>query len=209
MDRRELIRTIAVLTGASVIGAEFFLSGCQNPRRGDAQLTGKDVALLDEIADTILPATASSPGAKEAGTGAFIALMIQDCLDQTDQDIVAKGLLSLQEAAQAAHGQRFEDCTPEQRHQLLLTIDQEAGEHNDKRKEEMKTLAVTNTSKLTNEKVKPTLQPHYYTFLKSYTLLGFFTSEIGQKKAMRFNPIPGRFDGNLPYKKGDKMFSGA
>jgi hypothetical protein len=41
---------------------------------------------------------------------------------------------------------------------------------------------------------------------KQLTLTGFFNSELGCTKALRFVKIPG-FDGNLPYKKGDKAFA--
>lgn len=40
--------------------------------------TLQDAAFLDEVADTILPTTARSRGAKAAGTGAFMALMVTD-----------------------------------------------------------------------------------------------------------------------------------
>ncbi len=39
--------------------------------------TAEDIAFLDEIAETILPAT-KTPGAKAAKTGAFMALMVTD-----------------------------------------------------------------------------------------------------------------------------------
>ena len=39
------------------------------------------------------------------------------------------------------------------------------------------------------------------------TLLGYFTSEIGSKQARRYVAVPGRFEGCIPYKKGDKAFA--
>ena len=208
MDRRELIRSIAILTGATMVGADFFLSGCTNPNKGNTVMGSGDVALLDEIAEAILPATPSSPGAKEAKTGEFIAMMIQDCLEKADQDIITAGLAALNETCQKAHGKSFMDCSPEQRHNILLQIDAEAAEMRGKRGEEGKKLAATNATKLEKDKVKNPVPNHYFSLIKSYTLLGFFTSEVGQKKAMRFNPIPGRYEGCIPYKKGDRQFSG-
>jgi hypothetical protein len=41
--------------------------------------------------------------------------------------------------------------------------------------------------------------------MKQLTLLGFFTSEPGATKAVRYIPVPGRYDGCVPYKKGDKL----
>jgi len=48
---------------------------------------------------------------------------------------------------------------------------------------------------------------HYYTMIKQLTLLGFFTSKQGATLAMRHVSVPGRYDGALPYKKGDKAYS--
>ena len=48
---------------------------------------------------------------------------------------------------------------------------------------------------------------HYYTMIKQLTLWGYFSSEIGSKQALRWVPIPGKYDGNLPYKKGDKAWA--
>lgn len=35
--------------------------------------------------------------------------------------------------------------------------------------------------------------------MKELTIWGYFTSEPGTTKALRYNPIPGRFDGCIPY----------
>lgn len=48
---------------------------------------------------------------------------------------------------------------------------------------------------------------HYYTMLKQLTIWGYFSSEVGSTKALRYNPIPGRFDGCIPYKNGDKAWA--
>ncbi|WP_257087654.1 gluconate 2-dehydrogenase subunit 3 family protein [Sphingobacterium sp. E70] len=37
---------------------------------------------------------------------------------------------------------------------------------------------------------------------KQLTLLGYFSSEIGHKQALRYNQAPGRYEGDVPYKKG-------
>ena len=55
---------------------------------------------------------------------------------------------------------------------------------------------------------KTTEQPsHYFRMVKELTLLGFFTSEVGSTKALRYIETPGKYDGNVPYKKGDRMWA--
>ena len=101
MDRRELLKTIAILTGTAVIGGELFLSGCKtkqpfvdtNPINTNTStglskiLTAAQVALLNEIAETIIPTTADSPGAKAAKVGEFMNVMVTDCYLPANQKI--------------------------------------------------------------------------------------------------------------------------
>jgi hypothetical protein len=62
MNRRELLKMIAVVTGTAVIGGELFLEGCTTPVSELINgFSEKDIALLDEIAETILPKT-NTPG---------------------------------------------------------------------------------------------------------------------------------------------------
>ena len=54
---------------------------------------------------------------------------------------------------------------------------------------------------------KKDVSKHYFTMMKELTLTGFFTSEVGATKALRYVAIPGRFEGCVPYKKGDKAWA--
>lgn len=48
---------------------------------------------------------------------------------------------------------------------------------------------------------------HYFRMLKELALLGYFTSEIGYTRAMRYIEAPGRFDPCAPYAPGDKSWA--
>jgi hypothetical protein len=79
------------------------------------------------------------------------------------------------------------ECTPQQRHDLLVELDKEQRDHTkDKKKEDA---------------------DHYFRMMKELTLLGYFTSEIGATKALRYIESPGRYDACIPYKKGDKAWA--
>lgn len=41
--------------------------------------------------------------------------------------------------------------------------------------------------------------PHYFKDLKNLTQWGYFSSEIGITKGLRYNPIPGYYKGCVPY----------
>ena len=78
----------------------------------------QDIALLDEIAETILPAT-KTPGAKAAKTGAFMALMVTDCYSPAEQQVFRDGMRKVDEAMKKAHGISFMAATPAQRLAVL------------------------------------------------------------------------------------------
>jgi hypothetical protein len=50
--------------------------------------------------------------------------------------------------------------------------------------------------------------PHFFTMIKQLTIWGYFSSEPGITKALRYNPIPGRYEGCVPYQDGEKAWSG-
>jgi len=43
--------------------------------------------------------------------------------------------------------------------------------------------------------------------MKELTLLGYFTSEIGSTQAMRYLEVPGSFNGDAPYVKGEPDYA--
>ena len=48
---------------------------------------------------------------------------------------------------------------------------------------------------------------HYFRMMKELALLGYFTSEIGYTRAMRYREAPGRFDPCAPHAPGDKTWA--
>src|SRR6185295_10315253 len=91
LTRREALRRVSVLLGgATLVGQSAWLAGCATDgaaRPGSSASFGpEEVALFAEIADTILPPT-STPGAKAAGVGPFIALMVTDVYSSGEQRI--------------------------------------------------------------------------------------------------------------------------
>src|SRR6266702_2226567 len=79
IDRREAIRRVtAMLGGVALTGGGTLLTAVERAHararavRQVGTFTAQDIALLDEVADTILPET-KTPGAKAAHTGAFMA----------------------------------------------------------------------------------------------------------------------------------------
>lgn len=203
MDRRELLKMIAVLTGGTVVGAEAFLSGCKNPEtKTGLAFSEDDIPYLDEIAETILPAT-STPGAKDAKVGQFMTVIVNDCYEEDDQKTFHAGMKQLNDDFNKKYGTTFMKATSQQRHDFLVDLDKEAKEYQKKRAES------TSQQKNNDKDAKKSATPnHYFSLMKQLTLWGYFTSKEGMTKALRYNPVPGRYEGCIDYKKGDKSFAG-
>ena len=149
INRREAIqRVTAMLGGLTLIGGSSLITACEKaqeraadtakaaagPQQPIGEFSVQDIAYLDEIADTILPTTQASPGAKAAKTGAFMALMVTDTYDPNDQKTFRAGMQTLDEASKKANGGAgFMAATPEQRLTLLTEIDKQAKAHMDAR----------------------------------------------------------------------------
>jgi len=207
MERREAVKYISILLGGAVVGADAFLTGCKPQKKVRTDFTEEDVAYLNEIGETILPQTAT-PGAKAANVGAFMTVMVNDCYEEGDQRAFKDGMDKLNDVSNNKFKGDFMKITPEQRHELLVELDKEAKEY----QKEVNKFNSDESQKEREETRKGNLKykkqyksSHYFTMMKQLTLLGFFTSEVGMTKALNYKPVPGRFDGCIPYKKGDKM----
>jgi len=205
MNRRDAIGRVALIMGGAVIGAEFFISGCKSSSNQVADLFDADhVAFLNEVADTILPDT-SSPGAKAANVGAFMGVMVRDCYTPADQKTFVEGIKKLDEASRKKFSNKFMDLTAQQRTDLLVDLDKEQKEFTTKRNKDLEADAAKHKGDLLYK--APELPNHYFRQMKQLTLLGYFTSEIGATKALRYIAVPGHYDGCVPYKKGDKAWA--
>ncbi|MFT3682583.1 MAG: gluconate 2-dehydrogenase subunit 3 family protein [Ferruginibacter sp.] len=208
MERRDLLRMIALATGGVVIGGELFLTGCKSGTSTPADFSPANIALLDEVGETILPAT-STPGAKAAKVGEFMKIMVTDCYTPEEQKVFLEGIGKLNDACDKMHGHDFIKATPEQRKELLLSLEKEAKEvqaQRNKADSDYKKAERDKGNTLPLDFQNP-VAPHYYTLMKQLTMLGFFTSEVGATKALRHIPVPGKYDGSYPYKKGDRAWA--
>jgi hypothetical protein len=184
MQRRELLKLIAAATGCALVGAQGALAATSAPV-ARASFSKRDLAMLDEIAETILPRT-DTPGARDAAVGAFIARYAQACYDPAQLRILQHGIITLDVLMRAKTGAGFLQASAAQRQALLTDIDLQARQH---------------------AKAADGAPPHYFTLMKQLTLLGFFTSEPGSTRVLRYRPVPGAYKGCVPYRKGDSSWA--
>ena len=227
INRREAIRRVsALLGGVAFVGGNDLLAAVEKTASATEGTTGKfsaqDIAYLDEIAETILPAT-KTPGAKAAKTGAFMALMVTDCYSPAEQKVFFDGMRKVDEAMRKANNVSFMAATSAQRLAVLTPLDREqkrvmdAREAADRKKKGLSPVVKGDETEAKAENVPgtligaaeaPGLEPaHYFRMMKELALLGFFTSKTGCTEALRYVEAPGRFDPCLPYSPGEAAWA--
>ncbi|MDB5936825.1 MAG: to lactose dehydrogenase small subunit [Massilia sp.] len=181
MNRRDLLKCIAAATGCALVGME----GALAAPSARSPFSARDLVMFDEISETIMPRT-DTPGAKDAAVGAFIARYSAACYEPAQLRILKQGIGTLDALMRTRAGVDFLHASPAVRQSLLTDIDLQARKH-------------------AKEPNQPA--PHYFTLMKQLTLLGFFTSEPGSTRVLRYRPVPGRYKGIVPYKKGEASWA--
>jgi len=177
MNRREAVRTTAVFVGGLLLTSNGLVLACAREpeqRLAGRVLTADDQALMEAIADTLLPTTAASPGARVAAAGAEINLLLTDCCEPDAQVRVVNGLKEFRETCHANYDREFTALTPAQREQLLRAIDATAVR----------------------------AKGHYFELVRELAERTYFSSEIGMTRARRWTLEPGRWVGCVPLKPG-------
>lgn len=206
ITRREAMRRVTVaLGGAALVGGDALLafsfdgSQRQQAAQGVGTFTAADIGLLDEIAETILPET-STPGAKAAKTGSFMALMVTAAYTEQDQQVFLRGMRALDEACRKANNVSFMQASAAQRLTLLEALDREQKTATEER-------AAAARSRAPAAVQSGDEPPHYFRLMKELALLGYFTSEVGYTQALRYIESPARFDPCAPHAPGDKTWA--
>jgi hypothetical protein len=188
MNRRNALQMVATMMGGVMITPALadVLEGRRPMPTGTQALvfSSQEEALIAEIADVIIPTT-DTPGAKAAGVAPFINTIVSDCYPKDYQERFKAGLAKVERECTAAFGKSFVNATTEQR-TVILKI-QESNAYADRK-----------------AGVKDT--PFWF-MIKELTVSGYFTSEIGCTQALAYEWVPGRYEGCVPLKPGQKAWA--
>ena len=178
IDRRAALRRDALLLGGALSAPAIagVLAGCESHGRDAAGFTPRALApaqaeLMAVVAEHIIPTT-DTPGARAVGAPAFIDMMLAEYYAPADRERFVAGLADLDARAEASCGHAFLRCDAGRQRTLLDVVDREAFAGRD---------------------------PHWFRTMKELTLLAYYTSEIGATKELRYQQVPGRFDGCVPF----------
>ncbi len=187
MNRRDALQMVAVMMGG-LISAPTLAALTDAPARPAGapilKFTAEQESLLAEICETIIPAT-NTPGAKDAQVEKFIMTLLADCYPKEYQDRFMVGMERVDRESKTLFGKPFAQAQPEQRIALLKM--EEGNAYADRK-----------------AGVKET--PFFMT-AKELTLFGFFTSEAGCTKVLDYQWVPGKYEGCIPLKPGQRAWA--
>ena len=181
ISRREALNRLTAIVGGAISAPALsaILSGCRARPATAAwtpqALTTEQAELLGTLVDLIIPAT-DTPAAKDAGVPVFIDTLLHDWVESEDRARFLIGLAAIDQDTQETHGVAFRDATPEQQNALLTRLDQEAIQAREEGADPLP----------------------FFATLKEWTLVGYYTSEIGATQELQWLAAPGRYDGDLP-----------
>lgn len=225
ITRREALRRTAVLLGAAISGPTVagVLAGCGRGAPGDGRslqaLSADEHRLVGVIADHIIPET-DTPGAAGAGVAEFIDEMLAGYYTEAERTRFLTGLRALDQQAEQRCGGRFVDCAPDQQLALLTELDREAFARAAPPPPEPPPVAAAaegvpdvgrDPAHEADEEPDsvpwvhaegprpPRWEMPFFRTMKELTVVGFYTSEIGATRELRHEPVPGRYEGCIPF----------
>ncbi|MBU3020741.1 gluconate 2-dehydrogenase subunit 3 family protein [Aestuariibacter sp. A3R04] len=197
MNRRDLLKMITAATGVAFMGDVMAYVEFPSVPLKNTGFTKDDVAYMNEIGEIILPRT-DTPGAKDADVGSMMAVLVADCYTPALQKTFRDGLVKLNETAKEKYNKAFLLLSDKEKLALLSELDAQARDYNSDKG--LRGVDTARPNAWGPEEVS--VVPHYFSLIKQLVLFCFFTSRVGGTQVLRYDPIPTRYDGNVPYKKG-------
>lgn len=135
------------------------------------QLSGQQEKTLEELTETILPAT-GTPGAKAVYAHLFVLKMLDDCYKKEDQQKFVTGLAAFEKETKQKYNQSFAQCSKTQRDEMVAGINAKKDGKDD--------LAF------------------FYSNTKRLTIQGYSTSKFYLSNVQVYKMIPGKYKGCVP-----------
>ena len=181
-SRRRALKSLGVVAGALAVSPALSEAGTaaflQTARTGAAPrlkvLTPAEYAATDALTDTIIPTDAHSPGAHAARVADYVDLLLSESPAET-RIAWREGLAAVGALAQARFKAPLARLTPAQRIEIVTEIAK-------------------------NEASPQTPAETFFVTAKDWTIRGYYTSEIGIHKDLRYkgNQFLGEFVGCAP-----------
>lgn len=201
INRRTLLLQLA-LAGSGSIAARLLRAGeshsCDHLQRVAAAslvndtpdtsaLTASQHNMVAHLAELIIPET-DTPGAMQAGVPQFIDHIVSHWYTAEEREIFLTGLTDLDTYCVGHFQSEFLACTTQQQTAAMT-----------KAEKDMLAYKAAGTDPNIGIEDEPDSRSPFFYKLKELTVLGYYTSEVGGTTELTFNPVPGRFDGDVDF----------
>jgi len=167
-DRRQWLKTSATMVGASLLPLPAVAAETSQTEAKPAASTAKSdqgksathfftpaqLALVEELSETIIPADSHSGGAKAAKVADYIDKVLRETIDDNQKSLWREGLRLIEIMSQHYHGKSFAGSTAEERIAVLTILSD-------------------------NSKLTELPEVRFFNDLKELTVTGYYTSKIG------------------------------
>ena len=205
MDRRDALRMLA----ATTVAPRFFdwdaadlIDGLRGhlahhprarpPRAGPYAfqlLTPAQQALVDELAELIIPAT-DTPGARQTRVVEFVDVILAEWATDNDRTLFLNGLADVETRARARSGSAFVEAPVADRVAICRDLD-----------DALTSARVAGKAWRDGGQLGPRPsehRAHFWHHMRSLTTTGYFTSEVGFTKERKQAIVPGIYAPCLP-----------
>jgi hypothetical protein len=173
MQRRDLLRAFGAASALALLPHDALAAWARvaTGPRPTAGLRDDQLALIGAIADTIIPRS-DTPSATDVGVPAFIDIVVSENYSDADREAFVTGLAALDGLVRSATNASFVDLDASARGGQVEVFERSA-----------------------NRRVEPA---RTYWRLKGLIVHGYFTSEPVMKTVLKYEIMPGAFDGAAP-----------
>lgn len=191
MNRREALKRLALLSGGalSLTTVAGFMGGCSADTNGGGGFTPQTLSqaqneLVTQFSERIIPAT-DTPGAKAAGVNQFIDHMLTNWNTEEEREHFLDGLNHVDELSDKRFNDVFVELEETDQIAVMEELEQEAQNNSDN-----------------DTDLKP-----IFPMMKEFTVVGYYTSEIGASEELISDIIPGYYDACMPYSEVGRAWS--
>ena len=220
ITRREALKRAAWILGGTVSAPTILgvLAGCRAEHTKTFTphtLTPDQRFTIEAMSDIIIPET-DTPGARAAGVDQFVDRMLTDYYPATERDRFLSGLARVDARAQRQHSLPFAKLSREQQTAIVLDLDKAAfteppakadrSAAGAPKPEVRKSDVAAGQGVGADPKEAAAPDPDdigresFFRRMKELTVVGYYTSEVGQTRELRITPW-GRYR-DIPYTPG-------
>jgi Gluconate 2-dehydrogenase subunit 3 len=192
MQRREALRLMGAASVFSVLSSDLFAATLEaqlaaNKAGTLLTLSPAQNEIVVAMTDVMIPAT-DTPGAKAAKVNEFIDLILTEWATEEEKKIFLEGLAEADRKANALFGHGFAAGSTKEQAAIVEEFDEElATSRNEALPKQVRSWELT-------------LLLPFFAQMRRLTLVGYYTSPIGQEQELKVEIIPGDLHGCVPVK---------